>query len=85
MDYLTKIKSKKYPSNLFLDSKILEESAWAKPPLKSIVLTIIQKFVVLYNNYLFAAQFLALITIILFIFDKDLGVGHFTDSHFTDR
>jgi hypothetical protein len=66
MDYLKKIKSKKYPlallSNLFLDSKILGESTWAKP-LKSIVLTVIQKFVVLYN-YLFAAQFLALTTII---------------------
>ncbi len=51
-------------SNLFLDSKILGESTWAKPPLKSMVLTVIQKFVVLYNNYLFAAEFLALITII---------------------
>ncbi len=37
---------------------------WAKPPLKSMVLTVIRKFVVLYNNYLFAAKFLALITII---------------------
>jgi hypothetical protein len=36
---------------------------WAKPPLKSMVLTVIQKFVVLYNNYLFAAKFQALITI----------------------
>jgi hypothetical protein len=38
---------------------------WAKSPLKSMVLTIIQKFVVLYNNYLFAAKFLLFITIIL--------------------
>jgi hypothetical protein len=36
---------------------------WAKPPLKSMILTVIQKFVVLYN-YLFSAKFLALITII---------------------
>ncbi len=37
---------------------------WAKPPLKSMVLTVFQNFVVLYNNYLFAAKFLLLITII---------------------
>ncbi len=37
---------------------------WAKPPLKSMVFKVIQKFVVLYSNYLFAAKFLLLITII---------------------
>ncbi len=44
-------------SNLLLSSKILWDSTWAKPPLKSMAFTVIQKFVVLYN-YLFAAKFL---------------------------
>jgi hypothetical protein len=37
---------------------------WAKLSLKSMALMVIQKFVVLYDNYLFAAKFLALITMI---------------------
>jgi hypothetical protein len=40
---------------------------WAKPLLKSMVLTVIQKFVVLYNNYLFAAKFRALIIFLSYL------------------
>ncbi len=73
-----------------LGLKILGEStkSWANPALKSMVLTVIQKFVVLYNNYLFAAKFLLLILIIFLwylIFDKGVGVGHFTENDFTDN
>jgi hypothetical protein len=63
MDYfLKKITSKKYSLALFLN--LLLGSKPGLNPLKSMVLTFIQKFVVLYNNYLFAAKFRALITII---------------------
>ncbi len=88
MDYL--FKKKNYEQKIFFSHPLKffpRLETWAKPPpLKKYGINGYSKFVILYNNYFICIKISRINhNNFSLIFDKGVGVDHFTDSDFTDR